>query len=181
MARADSSNGAEGTPQIPEGLLDELRVNLDEDDAPFLSHLGKHLTLEWLPAGESRLGMTRFEHDPHELFRRRRLGVAPGPVTIGLNPVLVEDAKMFLNTLVHELLHAVGLLEHDGNHQELVNRIAPPPKLSESPLLRRMRQEVLDSMPERQWICGNCGHSWERIRVTAPVRCPKCARPFSSN
>ena len=161
--------------------MDELRENLDEEEAPFLHHLGKHLTLEWLPAGETHLGITRFEHDPNELFRRRRLGIAPGLVTIGLNPALVDDAKMFLNTLVHELLHAAGLLEHGGNHQELVNRIAPPPKLSESPLLRRMRQEVLESMPERQWICGNCGHSWERVRVTTPVRCPKCARPFSSN
>ena len=180
MANADGSSGTEVPPQIPEGLLDQLRENLDDEEAPFLRYLGKHLTLEWLPDAESRLGMTRFEHGPNELFRRRRLGVAPGPVTIGLNPILIEDQKMLLNTLVHELLHAVGLLEHGGNHQELVNRIAPPPKLSESSLLRRMRQEVLDSMPERQWSCGNCGHSWERVRVTAPTRCPKCARPFSS-
>ena len=181
MANTGTGIGTDEAPEIPEGLLDELRENLDEDSAPFLRHLGKHLRLEWLPTEESRLGMTRFEHDPNELFRRRRLRVAPGPVTIGLNPILAEDEKMLLNTLVHELLHAAGLLEHDGNHQELVNRIAPPPKLSESPLLRRMRQEVLDNMPERQWICGNCGYSWERIRVTAPTRCPKCARPFSSN
>ena len=181
MANLGSSEGTGSPPEIPEGLLDQLRENLDENAAPFLRHLGKHLTMEWLPAEESRLGMTRFEHDPNELFRRRRLGVAPGPVTIGLNSNLIEDEKMFLNTLVHELLHAAGLLEHGGNHQELVNQIAPPPKLSESPLLRRMRQEVLDSMPERQWICGNCGHSWDRVRVTAPTRCPKCARPFSSS
>ena len=180
MDNPDGNTEAGKAPKIPKGLLDELRENLDEDAAPFLSHLGKHLSMEWMPAGESRLGVTRFEYDPNELFRRRRLGVAPGPVTIGINPVLIEDEKMFLNTLVHELLHAAGLLEHGDNHQELVNRIAPPPKLSESPLLRRMRQEVLDSMPERQWICGNCGHSWERIRVTAPTRCPKCARPFAS-
>ena len=181
MANLGSSEGTGSPPEIPEGLLDQLRENLDENAAPFLRHLGKHLTMEWLPAEESRLGMTRFEHDPNELFRRRRLGVAPGPVTIGLNSILIEDEKMFLNTLVHELLHAAGLLEHGGNHQELVNQIAPPPKLSESPLLRRMRQEVLDSMPERQWICGNCGHSWDRVRVTAPTRCPKCARPFTSS
>ena len=181
MTKAGRDAGTGVPPEIPEGLLDQLRENLDEDSAPFLRHLGKYLTLEWLPEGESRLGMTRFEHDPNELFRRRRLGVAPGPVTIGLNPILIEDEKMLLNTLVHELLHAAGLLEHGVNHQELVNRIAPPPKLSESPLLRRMRQEVLDNMPGRQWICGNCGHSWERVRVTAPTRCPKCARPFSQN
>ena len=168
-------------PEMPDGLLDELKEVLSEDDAPFLRHLGKHLTLEWLPSDESRLGMTRFEYEPNELFRRRRLRVAPGAVTIGLNPVLIDDEMLFRHTLVHELLHAAGMVEHGGNHAELVKQIAPAPSLTESPVLRRLRQEVLDSLPERQWICGNCGHTWERIRVSAPTRCPKCARPFSAN
>ena len=168
-------------PGMPDGLLDELKEMLSEDDAPFLRHLGKHLTLEWLPSDESRLGMTRFEYDPNELFRRRRLRVAPGAVTIGLNPVLIDDEMLFRHTLVHELLHAAGMVEHGGNHAELVKQIAPAPSLAESPVLRRLRQEVLDSLPERQWICGNCGHTWERVRVSAPTRCPKCARPFSAN
>jgi len=168
-------------PGMPDGLLDELKEMLSEDDAPFLRHLGKHLTLEWLPSDESRLGMTRFEYNPNELFRRRRLRVAPGAVTIGLNPVLIGDEMLFRHTLVHELLHAAGMVEHGGNHAELVKQIAPAPSLTESPVLRRLRQEVLDSLPERQWICGNCGHTWERVRVSAPTRCPKCARPFSAN
>ena len=168
-------------PEMPDGLLDELKEVLGEDDAPFLRHLGKHLTLEWLPSDESRLGMTRFEYDPNELFRRRRLRVAPGAVTIGLNPVLIGDEMLFRHTLVHELLHAAGMVEHGGNHAELVKQIAPAPSLAESPVLRRLRQEVLDSLPERQWICGNCGHTWERVRVSAPTRCSKCARPFSAN
>ena len=152
---------------------------LSKDEAPFLRHLGKHLSLEWLPADESRLGMTRFEYDHHELFRRRRLRVAPGSVTIGLNRILAEDEVLFRHTLVHELLHAAGLIAHGGNHAELVKQIAPAPSLARSPVLRRMRREVLDSLPERQWICGNCGHTWQRVRVSAPTRCPKCARPFS--
>ena len=168
-------------PAMPDGLLDELKEVLGEDDAPFLRHLGKHLTLEWLPSDESRLGMTRFEYDPNELFRRRRLRVAPGAVTIGLNPVLASDEMLFRHTLVHELLHAAGMVEHGGNHAELVKQIAPAPSLAESPVLRRLRQEVLDSLPERQWICGNCGHTWERVRVSAPTRCPQCARPFGAN
>ena len=168
-------------PEMPDGLLDELKEVLGEDDAPFLRHLGKHLTLEWLPSDESRLGMTRFEYDPNELFRRRRLRVAPGAVTIGLNPVLIDDEMLFRHTLVHELLHAAGMVEHGGNHAELVKQIAPAPSLAESPVLRRLRQEVLDSLPERQWICGNCGHTWERVRVSAPIRCPACARPFGAN
>ena len=173
--------GVAQAPAMPDGLLDELKEVLGEDDAPFLRHLGKHLTLEWLPSDESRLGMTRFEYDPNELFRRRRLRVAPGAVTIGLNPVLASDEMLFRHTLVHELLHAAGMVEHGGNHAELVKQIAPAPSLAESPVLRRLRQEVLDSLPERQWICGNCGHTWERVRVSAPTRCPKCARPFGAN
>jgi len=173
--------GVAQAPEMPDGLLDELKEVLGEGDAPFLRHLGKHLTLEWLPSDESRLGMTRFEYDPNELFRRRRLRVAPGAVTIGLNPVLIDDEMLFRHTLVHELLHAAGMVEHGGNHAELVKQIAPAPSLAESPVLRRLRQEVLDSLPERQWICGNCGHTWERVRVSAPIRCPACARPFGAN
>ena len=176
--------GGEGVAQVPEmpkGLLDELKQVLDEDDAPFLRHLGKHLIIEWLPIEESRLGMTRFEYDPNELFRRRRLRVAPGAVTIGLNPVLADDEMLFRHTLVHELLHAAGMVEHGDNHAQLVKQIAPAPSLAGSPVLRKLRQEVLDSLPERQWICGNCGYTWERVRVSVPTRCPKCARPFSAN
>ena len=66
MANTGTGTSTEGHPEIPEGLLEELRENLDEDSAPFLRHLGKHLRLEWLPAEESRLGMTRFEHNPNE-------------------------------------------------------------------------------------------------------------------
>ena len=179
MAGDEGGKGVAQAPEMPDGLLDKLKEVLGEDDAPFLRHLGKHLTLEWLPSDESRLGMTRFEYDPNELFRRRRLRVAPGAVTIGLNPVLIGDEMLFLHTLVHELLHAAGMVEHGGNHAELVKQIAPAPSLPESPVLRRLRQEVLDSLPERQWICGNCGHTWDRVRVSAPSRCPKCARLFS--
>ena len=180
MVEDGEGEGVAQPPEMPDGRIDELKEMLGEDDAPFLRHLGKHLPLEWLPSDESRLGMTRFEYEPNELFRRRRLRVAPGAVTIGLNPVLAGDEMLFRHTLVHELLHAAGMVEHDGNHAELVKRIAPAPSLAESPVLRRLRQEGLDSLPERQWICGNCGHTWERVRVSAPTRCPKCARPFST-
>ena len=116
----------------------------------------------------------------HELFRRRRLRGSPGPITIALHPRLKDDEKLYLHTLVHELLHAAGLVDHGNQHSELVNEIAPAPKLSESPVLRSMREEVLAGLPEQSWICGECGHTWERRRVSLPQRCPKCARPFSS-
>jgi len=167
-------------PEIPPGLIDALTDALQEEEAPFLSHLEGSLSLEWLPTKESRLGLTRFECDHHELYRRKRLNAPPGEIVIALNPILSEDEALFRHTLAHELLHAVGLLDHDDVHSEIVRRIAPPPKMRDSPVLMRLRGEVLSKMPEGQWICGKCGYSWERRRVTRPDRCPKCASRFES-
>ncbi len=164
--------------EIPPGLIEALTENLQGEDAPFLEHLGENLSLEWLPVGEARLGLTRFECDHHELYRRRRLKVPPGEIVIALNPILSDDTALLKHTLVHELLHAVGLLDHDGLHSEIVRKVAPPPKMKDSPVLMRLRGEVLSKMPEGQWICGKCGHAWERRRVTRPDRCPKCASRF---
>ncbi len=176
--RSNRGRGVAGRPEIPDGLIESISLALEGMDAPFKQNLTSTLSLEWLEEGDSRLGVTRFECDHNELYRRRRLGIPSGPVTIGINQVLDGDEKLFRHTLAHELLHAAGLLEHDGNHAEIVKGVAPSPKLKDSPVLRSMREQVLSSLPERQWICGNCGHSWERRRVTKPDRCPKCARPF---
>jgi hypothetical protein len=178
MEREDE--GMSQFPVMPAGLLGTLRDGLGGEDAPFLRHLDEHLDLEWLPVGETRLGVTRFECDRNELYRRKRLKAPPGPVTIALNPILADDEGLFAHTLAHELLHAAGLLDHDGLHAEIVKRVAPAPSLKDSPVLRRLRQDVLSGLPEGQWICGNCGYAWERRRVTRPARCPKCARPFKT-
>jgi len=178
MSEGRGSVKPEGAPRLPDGILEELSSRLTRDEAPFLRHLPKQLSLEWAESTENRLGFTRFECDHHELFRRRRLRGSPGPVTVALHPRLTSDEKLFRHTLVHELLHAAGLIDHGNRHSELVNEIAPTPKLAESPVLRSMREEVLAGLPERAWICGECGHTWERRRVSIPQRCPKCARPF---
>ena len=167
-------------PVIPDELMENILKELDKLDAPFLKYLDKELTLEWLPDDESRLGVTRFEMEANELYRRRRLNAPPGKITIGLNSILVDDYKLLKHTLAHEILHAVGLLDHDGIHSKIVNKVAPPPKLKESIVLKKIRQEVLAGLPERQWICGSCGFTWERKRVTRPTRCPKCAKPFKA-
>ena len=167
-------------PSMPEGLMQDLKRELEGEDAPFAEHLGGHLSLEWLPPGESRLGLTRFECDHNELYRRRRMSLPPGPVTIALNPILTEDLRLFRHTLAHEMLHAAGLLEHGELHAEIVKRVAPAPRLSDSPVLLRLRSRLLDELPEGQWICGKCGHAWERRRVTKPARCPKCAGRFEA-
>jgi hypothetical protein len=167
-------------PWIPAGLIDELKSKLTKKEAPFLKYLGKNLQLVWIDKNESRLGMTRFECDANELFRRRKLRVSCGPVTIGLNPLLNDDEELYRHTLVHELLHASGLLDHGSIHADLAKEIAPPPKLANSVVLQKMRERVLERLPERQWICGACGYTWERKRVTMPNRCPKCVMPFKS-
>ena len=175
-----SSGDSEGMPEIPDGLLAMLIQELEGEDAPFVKHLDKELELMWMDGDESRLGFTRFELDHHELYRRRRLGAPPGPITIALNPILSDDGGLLRHTLAHELLHAAGLLDHDGLHAEIVSRLAPAPKLRDSPVLMRLRERVLQELPEEQWICGKCGHTWERRRVTRPTRCPKCASRFEA-
>ena len=69
----------------------------------------------WLEEDDDRLGMTRFEDGNVELVRRRRLGLDPGPITIGLHPRLVEEPDLLRHTLAHELLHASGVLNHSKN------------------------------------------------------------------
>ena len=175
-----TERSAESAPTIPDGLMEELAMELEGEDAPFASSLERDLELKWLDDGESRLGFTRFECDHNEIYRRRRLGVPPGPVTIALNPILSDDPVLFRHTIAHELLHAAGLLDHDDLHARIVGKIAPAPKLRDSPVLMRLREQVLEGLPEGQWICGKCGHAWERRRVTRPTRCPKCASRFEA-
>ena len=97
---------------------------------------------------------------------------------MSLHPILAEDEMLFAHTLVHELLHAAGMTEHDAQHAALVNAIAPSPKLSESPLLQDIRNQALSQQEVRDWNCGHCGFVGDRTTVRAPSRCPKCARQF---
>ena len=181
-ATGDGGKGDElpNQPDFPKDLIKVLKGRLDKKEAPFLKYLDKKLNMIWIDKDDSRLGMTRFEYNANELFRRRKLRLSCGPVTIGINPILNGDEALYRNTLTHELLHASGLLDHGEIHANLVTEIAPPPKLSDSLVLQEMRERVLEKLPERQWICGDCGYTWERKRVTMPTRCPKCAKPFKS-
>ncbi len=164
-------------PEIPEGILELISSNVTLQEAPFLPHLAR-VHLEWLEGDADRFGNTCFEMPPHEVEIRKRQRMPPGPVTVSLHPILVEDEQLFAHTLVHELLHAAGLTEHDERHAELVNQIAPSPKLSESPLLQYIRDQALNQQEVKDWTCGHCGLIWNRTTVKAPSRCPKCARPF---
>ena len=66
-----------GGPEIPEKLLTDIRGALEGMDAPFLKHIEKELELVWLQEEDSRLGMTRFECDHNEIYRRKRLSLPP--------------------------------------------------------------------------------------------------------
>ena len=55
------------------------------------------------------------------------------PITIALNPILSDDEALYRHTLTHELLHAAGLLDHDGLHAgDSLRGVAPAPKLRDS-------------------------------------------------
>ncbi len=167
-------------PEMPEGMIESIKLSLKNEKAPFLNYLESQVKLKWTDKEESRLGYTKFEIEHNEIFRRKRLKVSPGVIIIALNPILHQDPMLYKHTLAHELLHAAGLIEHNENHKKLVDIIAPAPKLNDSAVLRELRQQILDKLPERQWICGDCGHTWERRRVSPPLRCPKCARAFKT-
>jgi predicted Zn-ribbon and HTH transcriptional regulator len=176
-ATATARTVPDTAPEIPEGMLETISTIVSPDEAPFLSHLAR-VRVEWLEMEADRLGNTCFEMRPHEIEARKRQHLPPGPVTIGLHPILAEDHLLFSHTLAHELLHAAGMTEHDDRHTDLVNAIAPSPKLSESPLLQDIRNQALNQQEVKDWTCGHCEFVWARITVKAPSRCPKCARPF---
>ena len=62
-------------------------------------------------------------------------------VTIAL-PALEADDH-FKHTFVHEFLHACGLIS-TLNHENLTRLVAPMPSISQSPLLRMLRDSVLE-------------------------------------
>lgn len=176
-ATATARTVPDTAPEIPEGMLETISTIVSADEAPFLSHLAR-VRVEWLEMEADRLGNTCFEMRPHEIEARKRQHLPPGPVTIGLHPILAEDNLLFSHTLAHELLHAAGMTEHDERHSDLVNVIAPSPKLSESPLLQDIRNQALNQQEVKDWTCSHCEFVWCRTTVKAPSRCPKCARPF---
>ena len=142
----------EREPHIPDGVIEEsLAVLSGVTDAVFMPWIENRINVIWLEANDDRLGMTRFEEGSAELNRRRRLRLDPGKVTIGLHPALLEDENLYRHTFVHEFLHAAGLTLHTPLHDELTNKVAPTPKMSESPLLQRLRDSVLGDLKVKSW------------------------------
>ena len=166
-------------PHRPEKMVEKVIRSLSgELEAVFTPWIADRIELIWLESDDDRLGMTRFEEGANELLRRRRLRLDPGMVTIGLHPVLIEDSALYEHTFVHELLHACGLTLHSKKHDDLTNEIAPAPKMSQSPLLQKMRDDILGQSKISQWNCKNCGFTWQRKTVSKPKRCFKCAKPL---
>ena len=144
----------------------------------FSKWLTERVSLIWLEIDDDRLGMTRFEDGPTELVRRRALSLDPGPITIGLHPRLIEEPDLLKHTLAHELVHASGVLNHSKQLHDAVDGIAPGVSISESPLLRDMRDQFLGTARVKSWTCKHCGYEWKRSTVRKPLRCHKCARPL---
>lgn len=155
---------AELLPQVPENI--------------FSKWLQQRISLIWLEPSDDRLGMTRFEEGPAELVRRRKFSLDPGNITIGLHPRLIEEPDLLRHTLAHELVHASGVLNHTKELHDAVDSIAPGVAISDSPMLREMRDEFLGSAKVKSWSCSNCGYEWKRATVRKPSRCHECARPL---
>ena len=47
MSKGPVRTSPNGPPKLPDGILDELSSRLTKDDAPFLRHLTKQLSLQW--------------------------------------------------------------------------------------------------------------------------------------
>ena len=94
MSEGPVSSSPNGAPDLPEGIMEELSSRLTRDDAPFLRHLPKQLSLQWADASDNRLGYTRFEFDHHELFRRRRLRGSPCLLYTSPSPRDLSTSRM---------------------------------------------------------------------------------------
>ena len=165
-------------PPFPHYFIGKIGEFVDKKEVPFLRFLTDDLKLTWLESNDDRLGVTLFEYDHNTISRRIKKRLPPGKIVIGLHPVLLEDKKLYDHTLVHELLHAAGLSEHTERHNHISHEIAPPPTMASSPLLQRLRAELLSVSDTKSWNCGNCGNIWPRRTIRKPLRCPKCAKKF---
>ena len=165
-------------PPFPHYFIEKIGEFVDKKEVPFLRFLTDDLDLTWLENTDDRLGVTLFEYDHNTIKRRIKKRLPPGKIVIGLNPVLLEDKKLYDHTLVHELLHAAGLAEHTERHNQISHEIAPSPTMNSSPLLQRLRAELLSASDKKTWDCENCGNIWARRTIRKPLRCPKCAKKF---
>tara|TARA_Y100001980_G_C14556690_1_gene349396 strand:+ start:3263 stop:3817 length:555 start_codon:yes stop_codon:yes gene_type:complete len=138
----------------------------------------KNIKFYWLDPTDNRLGTTIFSDDLNELTRKRILNLPLGKTVIKLHPILLDDEKLYNHTMVHELLHAFGLIEHSKEHSELTNKVAPAPSLSESNVLRYLQAVMISSTGILSWNCDFCGHVWTRNTVKKPRYCPKCRSLF---
>ena len=62
MSEGPVSSSPNGVPDLPEGIMEELSSRLTRDDAPFLRHLPKQLSLQWADASDNRLGSVSYTH-----------------------------------------------------------------------------------------------------------------------
>ncbi len=171
MAKAIAPNEA---PKLDRKLIEKVLEALSEHEveAPFKSFLDQCVALTWLPSEEGDLGRTSFDLTHAEMVRRRRHCLEPGIVRIELHPVLLEDSILYRRTLAHELFHAAGVTEHGEMHDRLSDSVQRSPRLSESELLRVLKEEAHMNYdaPKAQRRCPSCAV----IQTVARPRCQIC-------
>ena len=170
----------EQSPIISDELSSDLK-NLAKEEIPHISNLIENLELNWLSSQDNRLGVTIFSEDYNEIFRKKRLNLPFKDIKIGLHPILADDEKLYNHTIVHEILHAAGMIEHCERHESLTNEIAPAPLFSESVVLRYLQAGMISSTDVLSWECDNCNYIWTRNTIHQPIRCPKCSSLYREN
>ena len=50
-------------PEMPEGMMESIKLSLKNEKAPFLNYLESQVKLKWADKEEFRLGYTKFEID----------------------------------------------------------------------------------------------------------------------
>ncbi|MBJ23728.1 MAG: hypothetical protein CMB64_03565 [Euryarchaeota archaeon] len=164
---------------IPENspiISDKLIIKLKEISKSHskINIIFENIELSWLDPKDNRLGVTIFSDDFNELTRKKRLRLPFGKIKIKLHPILIDDEKLYDHTLVHELLHASGIIEHSDEHHRLTNEIAPSPSFSESSVLRYLQAVMISTTEVLSWDCSKCGYIWTRNTLIKPKKCPKC-------
>jgi len=160
-------------PVWPDGLKEAIVGEIRAAEAPFAAWIPHRLHLEWMDPSEGDLGRTRFSATPSDLILARRQRLDPGLIHIRLHPILSLDPILYKHTLVHEVIHAAGWMDHGKDHHTMVSRLAPAPTIDQSPILKQLRDELVDVKADLK--CASCGHLWNPRKLGAIVRCPTCA------
>lgn len=102
-----------------------------------------------------------------------RIGTAH--TVIGINEVFTENPDKAVNTLIHELAHAITELEgHTDRWRQIANKIGEPYGEKVSRCMSEDQKGVNISKPEPKYIleCPICHHQWKYTRMQDCIKYP---------